>query len=195
MEGSPAVQGDQDGRIYYSHPLEYRVEVYGTNGQLRQVVSRQTPATPYPDGLRDEIEAGVRRQLRGPNGDRPIREARVEQVTTQALPLSQPEHIPYIEALLVSADGHIWVFRADRHLRPAMRAVAGAFGTIRSVWPDEWRAPAHVDLFDPDGIYRGSIQLPTEFVPMAVTKDQVIGSEYDELDVEYVVAYAVVEQP
>ncbi len=76
-----------------------------------------------------------------------------------------------------------------------MRAVASVFGYIRSAWADEWRAPLHVDLFDPDGTYRGSVELPTEFVPMAVTKDQVIGSEYDELDVEYVVAYTVIEQP
>jgi len=76
-----------------------------------------------------------------------------------------------------------------------MRAVASVVGTIRSVWPDEWRAPLHFDLFDPDGTYRGSVELPTEFVPMAVTKDQVIGSEYDELDVEYVVTYSIIAQP
>ena len=194
FEGSPAVQGDQDGRIYYSHPVEYRVEVYGADGQLRQVVSRQTSETPYPEGLRDEVEAGVRQQLRRQNGEIPVHEGQVEDFTTRALPLSPPEHIPYIESLLVSGDGHIWVFRADRHPRPAMRAVASAFGLIRPAWADEWRAPAHVDLFNPDGTYRGSIQLPDEFLPMAVTQDMIIGSEYDELQVEYVVAYAITEQ-
>ena len=33
-----------------------------------------------------------------------------------------------------------------------------------------------------------------EFLPMAVTQDMIIGSEYDELQVEYVVAYAITEQ-
>ena len=51
-----------------------------------------------------------------------------------------------------------------------------------------------VPLFNPDGTYRGSIQLPAEFLPMAVTRDMIIGSEYDELRVEYVVAYAITEQ-
>ncbi len=75
-----------------------------------------------------------------------------------------------------------------------MRAVASAFGLIRRAWADEWRAPAHVDLFNPDGTYRGSTQLPAEFLPMAVTQNMIIGSEYDELQVEYVVAYAITEQ-
>jgi hypothetical protein len=74
-----------------------------------------------------------------------------------------------------------------------MRAVAGAFGYIQAAWLEEWRGPLHLDLFSPEGLYRGSVVLPDEFVPMAVTRDRIFGSIRDDLDVQYVVAYSLGE--
>ena len=65
------------------------------------------------------------------------------------------------------------------------------FGYIPSAWLDEWRADWIFDLFDPDGSYRGTVTLPFQFTPMAVTASSVVGSITDALDVEYVVRFEV----
>ena len=86
-------------------------------------------------------------------------------------------------------------YESDRHPRPAMRAVAEVFGCVRAFWLEEWRAPVHFDLFSLDGLIRGSVVLPEDFVPMAVTKDRIFGSVRDELDIQYVVGFSVEEGP
>jgi len=190
--GAPDLRGDSKGRIYYSHPLEYRIEVYDGVGNLIQVVSRDSPPTPNPRDLEEEVREAARIGWRDlMMGGAPPRELDVEETTRKALPDSIPDHLPYLEALFVSANGDLWAQRGDRHPRPAVRAVAQSFGFIRSAWPAEWRAELHFDLFRPDGAYRGSVVLPDTFIPMAVTSDRIFGSIRDELDVQYVVAFSV----
>jgi len=190
--GTPDVRGDSQGRIYHSHSLQYRIEVYDAGGNLIQVVSRDSPPTPTPSDLEEEVREVARNGWRDlMMGGAPPRERDVEETTRKALPDSIPDHLPYLEALFVSADGHIWAQRGDRHPSPAVRAVAQSFGFIRSAWPSEWRADLHFDLFSPDGTYRGSVVVPDTFIPMAVTPDRIFGSMRDELDVQYVVAFSV----
>lgn len=191
FDGNPAIRGDARGNVYYSHHMDYRIEVYDSSGVLRQIVSRPVPARPYPPGLESEIEAGIRDALRDGPPPRPVDREEVSHMTAQALPAGTPEHLPFLEALLVSRDGFIWAQRGDRHPRPAMRAVAAAFGFIRSLWPPAWRAPSVFDLFTPDGVYRGTVEAPFGFVPLAVTQNRIWGVTRDELDVEYVVAYSI----
>ena len=152
---------------------------------------RSVPSQPYTPGLEAEIEAGVRDALRNGPPPRPVNQEELARLVAQALPAATPDHLPFLESLLVSREGFIWAQRADRHPRPAMRAVAAAFGYIRAVWPPAWRAPSVFDLFTPDGVYRGTVEVPSEFVPLAVTHDRIFGFVRDELDVEYVVAYSI----
>ena len=192
--GPPGIDADSKGNVFYSHPLVYQIDVFDDSGKLVQVVSREIPGVPFTPNLRDEVMKGAREAWRDlmMAGGTP-REEDVAQTTEDALPESPPEHLPFLQAVFVSADGHIWAQRGDRHPRPAMRAVAEVFGFIRAVWPPEWRAPLHFDLFSPDGLYRGSVVLPEDFVPMAVTQDRIIGSIRDDLDIQYVVAFSVEE--
>ena len=59
-----------------------------------------------------------------------------------------------------------------------------------------WRlvfAPRVLDVFTADGKYRGTVELDGLYQPMAVTPDRVYGVLYDELGVEFLVAYSVDE--
>ena len=58
--GASDICGDGSGKLYYSDPMEYRVSVYGSSGDLVQVISRDVPETPYTSGLRDAVEEGFR---------------------------------------------------------------------------------------------------------------------------------------
>ena len=79
------------------------------------------------------------------------------------------------------------------HPRPAMATVAHVFGWLRHDWPPEWVAPRVLDVFTADGKYRGTVELDGLYQPMAVTPDRVYGVLYDELGVEFIVAYSVDE--
>jgi hypothetical protein len=190
--GRPDLKGDADGRFHYSHAMDYRIDLFDGTGELRQVITRDTPPTPYPGDMEERIVDGMREGWREfLTAGTPPPEDRVREAAAEALPDSPPNHLPFLEAIFVSAEGHIWALRGDRHRDPAMQAVAEKMGYIRAVWPEEWRSPLHLDLFSPDGIYRGSVVLPEEFVPMAVNENAIFGSTRDELDVQYVVGYSV----
>ena len=104
-----------------------------------------------------------------------------------------PEHLPFIEGLLVGPDGEMWVERADRHPSPPLRAVAHQYGYVRHAWPPSWAAPRVFDLFTPEGRYRGTVEVPGDYAPMAVAGDRVWGVHYDDLEVERLVVHEVVE--
>jgi hypothetical protein len=190
--GRPDLKGDADGGFHYSHAMDYRIERFDGSGSLRQVVTREVSPTPYPGNMEERIIDGMREFWREVlMAGRPPPEDRVRQAAAEAMPESPPDHLPFSEAIFASARGHIWALRGDRHRDPAMRAVAEGTGFIRSAWPKEWRSPLHFDLFSPDGIYRGSVVLPEDFVPMAVSENAIFGSNRDALDVEYVVGYSI----
>lgn len=189
FDGTHSISNDQLGRVYHSHNLDYRVEVFSPSGSLERVIGRQVELRPYRGGLREDIESGVRSALEELSGG--VREAELRRIVENALPKSDPDHLPALDLILTSAEGDVWAQRADAHPRPAMRAVAAAFGMVRGYWLEDWKAPWVFDLFTPEGGYRGSIELPTEFMPLAVTADRVYGFITDSLDVQYVVAFSI----
>ena len=146
---------------------------------------------PYPAGLAADIRAGLESKW-SQNGYRPDDTEQDRQLEA-ALPDSDPDWLPAIDLLLATPDGGFWVRRADQHPEPALRAVAAGTGLILRAWLDEWRADWVFDLFDPDGGYRGTVTLPFQFTPMAVTASSVVGSITDALDVEYVVRFEVMD--
>ena len=190
--GNPAFGMDGSGRIFVSDTLEYRVAVYDPNGSLDRVITRAaTPTSFEPDWL-SEIEEGIWATLRR-DGLPSNADPQVAEMMKGAVPPTPPEHLPFIEDLLVARDGSFWLERADRHPTPAVTAVAHAFGWVRHAWPQEWVAPLVFDVFRANGEYRGTVELDALFEPMAVTPDGVTGVRFDELNVETVVAYRLVQ--
>ncbi len=194
FDGQPAVDVGPPGTLYWSDPVAYEISTYDASGTKTRVFRRDTPPTPIPGGLEDRIRAGLRAGLEEMMEGRPPEPDRVAELSERALPALDHEHVPYIESILVSDDGHMWVLRADEHPDLAMRAVAASFGYVRASWLPAWRAPQVFDRFGPDGAYLGSLELPTEFVPMDVTADLIVGLVRDELDVQYVTGFRVVER-
>lgn len=188
---------DDPGRIYVSDTLAYRVQVHDLEGRLIRVIER--PLSPVPiaeefaDQVREGVEAAFREGIPGviePGLDAQRRD-QVERISTAAVPPRLPPHFPFIDRILVSPEGTLWVERADRHPRPALRAVAHAFGYIHYAWHASWRAPRVFDLFDSEGRYAGTVELPFGFTPMEPSGDRIFGALTDELGVEQVVAFQV----
>lgn len=188
FDGFPSVGVDGRGNIYYSHAADYQIDIFSAAGSLLKRIRRSTARRPYEDGLEGEIEDGLRDGWRV---SRTVDESQIRQRLEAALPVSDPEWIPSIDQVLVAADGALWVRRADLHPRPAMRAVAAAYDYVLWAWLEEWRADWRFDLFSAQGEYRGSVTLPSNFTPMAVTNSHMFGSVRDDLDVEYVVGFEV----
>lgn len=184
--GNPSYVVDGTGRLFVSDTLEYRISVHDKDGKLLRVLQRRAAERRYDDGWQSEIEEAVAAAA-SRDGALPADRATVELLMSSIIPSPAPAHLPFIQRLLAGPAGDLWVERADRHPNPGMRAVAHAFGYVRYAWRPEWKAPQIFDIFDPSGVYRGTVQLPADYQAMAVTANRVYGVEYDELGVEYVV--------
>jgi hypothetical protein len=190
FDGMPSLDADAHGRVYYSDRSDYRIEIRSPEGQLFRVIERAAPRVPYDPAVRADVETGARDAI-AQLMPQSLSDETVAAMTDDAMPATDPAHLPALERILVSADGHVWAERADAHPNPGMRAVARRIGFVRSAWLDAWHAPLSFDLFAPDGDYRGTIELPSTFSPLAVTADRVYGTIRDELDVQYVVAFDI----
>lgn len=91
-----------------------------------------------------------------------------------------PEHHPAFERLVVARTGHVWTERPDPD-NPKTRAG----------WHSLRDAPTTWDVFDPDGVWLGSVELPPRFMAYEFGGDHVAGVWKDELDVEFVRVYAL----
>ncbi len=109
----------------------------------------------------DAREEYIEGRLTGlPEGDRPGERARLEAMTF-------PETRPAFGGLVADSEGNLWV--SDWVSAP---------GT-----PKEWK------VLDAEGRWLGVVAPPPRFFPQAIGEDWVLGVEWDELDVEYVVIY------
>ena len=75
-----------------------------------------------------------------------------------------------------AAEGAIWVERPDLVDDPLLLE-----------WSRAGTQPARWDVFDPDGRYAGTVEMPTRSTIHAVGTDWVLVTQRDELDVRYIV--------
>lgn len=85
---------------------------------------------------------------------------------------AQPATTPAYDKLLVSDDGYVWV----------------------QVYESRVSAPHNWDVFDRDRRFVGQVHVPGDFLPMVVTRDQLVGVWRDALGVEYVRAYRILRE-
>ncbi len=90
--------------------------------------------------------------------------------------------------VLVSPEGSFWVFRSDAY-DPAgyPHAVNGSGGDLQT--------RLRMDLFDAEGRFLGTTELPPRFRPIIVRGMRVTGVMRDELNVPYVVTFEVEIEP
>lgn len=189
FRGNPSFAVDGQGRIFVSDTLAYRVETYDPAGRLARVLERPAEPRAFEEAWLAEVEVGFEEAMSHDGG--PMDRDRIERQMASATPDPAPEHLPFIEGLLVGPDGELWVERADRHPNPALRAVAHQYGYVRHAWLPTWAAPRVFDIFDAEGRYEGTVELPDDFAPMAIVGNRVYGVHYDHLDVERVVVHEI----
>jgi hypothetical protein len=113
----------------------------------------------------EEVEAYIRDRLEGVPADRrPGRRAELE-----AMPV--PRTRPAYGDLRVDPSGHLWV---------------AAFASFPSL-------PEHWSVFGPEGQWLGSVEMPPRFYPWDFGEDWLLGTEADDLGVEYVVLYPLIK--
>lgn len=110
-----------------------------------------------------DIEAYVLGQLEGvPPEDRARARAEVE---SRRMPAARPAY----GMLLTDAVGNLWV------------GDYAPFPTVPGAW----------SVFDAEGRWLGKVGMPHRFLPWDIGGDWILGTEQDELDVEYLVVYSL----
>jgi hypothetical protein len=89
----------------------------------------------------------------------------------EAMPF--PDTRPAFGALLPDDQGNLWV--ADWVLTP--------------------KTPEHLKVFDSSGRWLCVVDVPERFSPFQIGGDWILGAEWDDLDVEYVVLYPLLKEP
>jgi hypothetical protein len=173
---TPTYALDGLGRVHLIETAEYRLDLYGPDGSLERRVTNRGERVPVTDADIDAY-ADSRQQACPPNAG-PESEGClfVREALPAILDMPTPEFRAVVSRLYASAAGDLLVLRAD-------------------IDPNPWETGDDevYDLFDSEGRYRGRFVRPASFNVMQLTADRLIAVERDELDVEQVVVYRIVE--
>lgn len=168
-----------DGSIYVARGSRYAIDVFDGSGRLLRRITRATEPVPITDALVSRYRAAVMSHY---DTASTTGEAGLDLVDAaeQHIALPRLDHLPILGAILVAEDGAIWVERPDRVDDPLLLEWSRA-GSPSQRW----------DVFDPEGRYRGTVELPARSTLHVVGTDWMIVTERDDLDVQYIVRYAV----
>ncbi len=170
FESEPMWSTDPLGRLISGSNSEYRFQVYDARGRLERIVSRPGPRQP----LTDSDQADFRRAIEDAWG-RAGMPPEARQMMASALRFAR--HYPAYANLLGGPDGTIWV----QHVQTpeTIKEMGGTFD-IQDIGGPRW------DVFDGDGRFLGSVDMPLRFTPMLFDGDRVYGVLRDDLDVQHV---------
>ena len=133
------------------------VRSYGLNGDLVRVARWPVAPKGITTGLLEEL-AARRAEV--------LPESMRTEYKRQWLDLPHPEELSFVDELVLSSTGDLWLRRFDGYVE-------------RSEETQWW-------VFSAAGAWRGSVTLPAGFQLMSVTTESVVGLTRDELNVEYV---------
>jgi len=127
---------------------------------------------------------------------------RIVRIPDAVSPVGDADLEAYIQGRLATAppDRHPSIRRALEEMpRPeTLPAYGGILGDrAGNLWVESWAmAPETADrwtVFDEAGRWLGQVILPERFHPWDIGEDWMVGTERDELDVEYVVLYEIIK--
>jgi hypothetical protein len=163
-------------RIYYSWPDRYEINILGPDGKLETVIRRDWKPTAVSE---EYVQRARERTMRGEGGvgGPPgfLREIVDEMVFSEFHPAHHGFHVDH--------SGNLWVLGADPRRWDYGRIPPRIFDESSS-----W------DIFDPEGVWLGTVQTPPRFVLYEVGEDYLLGLWRDELEVEYVRRYELVRE-
>jgi hypothetical protein len=165
-----------DGRLVSGRNDEYRIEIRGLDGGLRQVVSlpfeRRAVTDRDQQVILDAVSEAAERQGVPPEAMRMLSEL-----------LTFGDEYPAFASLLAGPHGSLWVQR----LRTGTDLVGDeATFDVQDLGSNEW------EVFDAEGRYLGVVEFPDHFQPLRVLGDRFYGITRDELDVQSLTVYRLV---
>ena len=168
--------------LLYARNDRYRIEVWDIlTGALSMVVERRSPRR-----ARTQEEATYTLQwgvMMLPGNDRTDLDPADDR--WQAL-----DFLSIAEDFLLDDLGFLWVRRGPS----PSEGDEGLTSEFTDYTGQEWTIPRPSglhDVFRPDGVYLGTVQLPNDLDVEEIGKDYVLGKTTDDLDVEYVRVYGL----
>jgi hypothetical protein len=149
--------------FYFAAGADYEIDVYSGDGELRRRIRLDLPAR--------GVTAQDLRRFRDTQLDAAERGGTRALVSRMLDEMPQPETMPAHGTLLLDDDRNVWVsdYRADPSEEPM------------------WR------VFSAGGDYRGEVRMPVGFEPVHIGPGFVLGRWVDDLEVEYIRLYDLVD--
>jgi hypothetical protein len=177
FEPGPSRTYDGRGWIYVARGWPYTIDVHDARGNLARQISRANDSIPVTDEMVQEVLRRAKAHF-DTTSERTGASLYTYEVRSR---MPRVGYVPVINAMRASDSGWLWVRRHDLVSDP----VALEWSRNAPPRPSLW------DVFDPEGRYRQTVQLPPSFSLHAVTENAAIGVLRDELDVQYVVRFEV----
>lgn len=166
-----------DDRLAFAVNDDFRIQVYGADGSLLQVITRPYEPMAVTEGDQRQLRTLIRAQFeRG--GVPPA------QIDILMEGVSFEDTWPAFTQLRAGPEGTLWVQRV-RYLRDLTDEQLESYNPTLDQGSDEW------EVYDPDGRYLGFVTLPDRYTPFTVHGDHIYGVQRDDFDVQYVVALRI----
>jgi hypothetical protein len=175
FESEPMWTLGPDGRLYKGINSEYSLEVRSVDGELVRIIRRPFRQRP----ITDSDQAELRRIVEGLWRDQGVPPEGM-QMLSQALGFA--DFYPAYANLLGGPEGTLWVQRIQTP--DEIREAGGEFD-IQDMGSATW------EVFDADGRYLGTLEMPPRFTPIAFIDGHLWGVLRDEMDVQYVARMSV----
>ena len=163
--GRTSVQVAGD-RVYVALADARDVGVYSNEGVLETLVRLPAAPTRVSDSMVDCWWQGIEQMMA--DEARPLR----TEVLSIYRDMATPEELPTYRKILIDADLNLWV---------------QSYEACENAETDWW-------VFDAQGVWLGTVAVPTRLELFEIGADYLLGEEQDEFDVEFVKVYAL-EKP
>lgn len=166
-----------DERLAYASNDVYRINVYGSEGDLERIVTFPHEVQPVTETEQAMVLELVRASMER-SGTPP---QAIDQLVGS---MSFADAWPAFARLRGGPHGTLWVQR--------LRDVADMSDEERENWnPQLDQGGPMWDVFESDGRYGGVVELPARFTPFAIEEDRIYGVFRDDFDVQFVRVYAL----
>lgn len=175
FEPEPIWVIDQRGRVIFGINAEYSLRVHDDAGRLQRIIRMPFEREPVSDSDRNAFRRFLRDMMMRAGAP----PANVDQFVQQ---IEFADNYPAFASLVAGPGGTLWV----QHVRTAaqVEATGGEFSA-------QDIGGSAFDVFDPEGRFLGSIELPDRFQPLRAVGNRMYGIFRDELDVQHVMVLRI----
>ena len=175
FESEPMWAIGPDGRLVYGINDTYSFQVRDASGELRRIIRMPGERQPVTEGDQTEFRR-ILEDAWTKAGMPPQQAAMMREMVQFA------EFYPAYATFFVGPAGSTWV----QHVQtPETVKQAGGTFNIQDIGAPRW------DVFDDEGRFLGTVDMPGRFTPMLFRDDYIYGVMMDDLDVQYAVRMRV----